>query len=704
VQCRMLEGHAYAISMAGLEPWPCVEISHSGAEKRTMLFMGMRGRFSWRRAAAAVLIALLVLGLGFVLRNAGLGAAANVAQLVALAPLIGGVVAWARTRRRARPETSAPSITFGEFLRVIADAQGLTGRDLCARMPAWDVAAIDAYMDGRLDPTWGFVINFLDVIAADEPWRREVLERRLRPVWDAIAGHQPPDRILVKVVPGGTAEVLSNDEWFTALKQVSKSRQVLVLLQRSVGRHEGLSAALADMLARLSQAVTSLMNERDRLRAELDARRIYTPDGKASLRTPKELDDLRGQLRDTQERLRFAEDARKATAQRLEESERQRRLAERLRDEALCQVARAGRRLAELEGRPAALPSAPVGQHVTEDSESVLMGEVDQYVAEEVLRQVDEILQGEEKALDQLEGQLGGPSGLVTVPDDEKPGTASQTSPARFTWSRMRVWLPATVAAGVATALITFLSGDTRQPTSSPTSSVSISASIATILQNPVLSPAAVAFGPGAKTVAVGSMSTEPVDGATYVWDVASDEITATLTDPRSAGVESVAFSPTGTTLATADLNGSTYLWNIATGRIIATLTNPGGRVESVAFSPAGTSLATADSNGSTYLWNIATRRITATLTDPATGGVYSVAFSPGRTTLATGADDGSTYLWNIVSKKIIAILTDPSDPASPGSDVAGVAFGSGGTMLATADVYGSTYVWKVVSHPLRSG
>src|SRR5215469_3443845 len=186
-----------------------------------MLFMGMRGRFGWRRAAAAaVLVALLVLGLGFVLRNAGLGAAANVAQIVSLAPLIGGVVTWARTRRRARPETSEPSITFGEFLRVIADAQGLTGRDLCARMPAWDVAAIDAYMDGRLHPTWGFVINFLDVIAADEPWRREVLERRLRPVWDAIAGHQPPGRILVKVVPGGSAEVLSNGEWFTALQQV----------------------------------------------------------------------------------------------------------------------------------------------------------------------------------------------------------------------------------------------------------------------------------------------------------------------------------------------------------------------------------------------------------------------------------------------------------------------------------------------------
>jgi WD40 repeat protein len=62
-------------------------------------------------------------------------------------------------------------------------------------------------------------------------------------------------------------------------------------------------------------------------------------------------------------------------------------------------------------------------------------------------------------------------------------------------------------------------------------------------------------------------------------------KITATLTDPRSKGVESVAYAPGGTTLAAADTNGSTYLWDIATKTITATLTDPRSEgVESVAF------------------------------------------------------------------------------------------------------------------------
>ena len=104
------------------------------------------------------------------------------------------------------------------------------------------------------------------------------------------------------------------------------------------------------------------------------------------------------------------------------------------------------------------------------------------------------------------------------------------------------------------------------------------------------------AFGPGARTLAVGSAGLDPFGGATYLWDTATRSITATLTDPGSTGVQSVAFGPGGTTLAAADYNGSTYLWNTATGKLTATLTDPGSKgVQSAAFGPGGTTLAAAD-------------------------------------------------------------------------------------------------------------
>jgi Protein kinase domain/WD domain, G-beta repeat len=128
---------------------------------------------------------------------------------------------------------------------------------------------------------------------------------------------------------------------------------------------------------------------------------------------------------------------------------------------------------------------------------------------------------------------------------------------------------------------------------------------------------------------------------------------TAALTGPRGYGVNSVAFGPGGTTLATGDsdggYDGSTYLWDLATGKVTATLHDPGGdHADSVAFGPGGTTLAVGDSDGSTYLWDLATRTVTATLTDPGRQGVTSVAFGPGGTTLATGDEDGSTYLWHL--------------------------------------------------------
>jgi hypothetical protein len=81
-----------------------------------------------------------------------------------------------------------------------------------------------------------------------------------------------------------------------------------------------------------------------------------------------------------------------------------------------------------------------------------------------------------------------------------------------------------------------------------------------------------------------------------------SPELIAPLGGCGCYGVSSVAFSPSGTTLAIARGYGDIYLWNIRGRDVAATLTDPnsnGGT--SVLFSPSGTTLASADYNATKY-------------------------------------------------------------------------------------------------------
>jgi WD40 repeat protein len=92
------------------------------------------------------------------------------------------------------------------------------------------------------------------------------------------------------------------------------------------------------------------------------------------------------------------------------------------------------------------------------------------------------------------------------------------------------------------------------------------------------------------------------LDGTARVWDAASGKELAVCRG-HTRQVESVAFSPDGSRLATASDDQTARLWDAESGKELAVLRGHEGPVRSVAFSPDAARLATTSSDGTARLW-----------------------------------------------------------------------------------------------------
>jgi WD40 repeat protein/transcriptional regulator with XRE-family HTH domain len=218
-----------------------------------------------------------------------------------------------------------------------------------------------------------------------------------------------------------------------------------------------------------------------------------------------------------------------------------------------------------------------------------------------------------------------------------------------------------------------------------------------------------VAFSAAGHTLASGNSG-----GTVRLWDVADTAHPRSLGSIRTgtAAVDWVAFSPDGHTLASGSLNGAIRLWDTTNPAhphpLGQPLTGGTGAVETVAFSPDGHTLASSDDDGTIRLWDItdsARRRPLGQPLTGSTGTVYSVAFSPDGRTLASGSVDGAVRLWD---------TTDPAHPHPLGQPLTGstaavvvsVAFSPDGHTLASGSVDGAVRLWDTTdpAHPRPLG
>jgi WD40 repeat protein len=215
------------------------------------------------------------------------------------------------------------------------------------------------------------------------------------------------------------------------------------------------------------------------------------------------------------------------------------------------------------------------------------------------------------------------------------------------------------------------------------------------------------------------SLITVKEGGSVTVSDIAPSRELLTLSG-HTDWVWGVAFSPDGTRIATAGFDQTAKVWDISTalreaslgdnagattGQVLFTL--PEGAhtdwVNTVAFSPDGTRLATASNDATAKVWDLTTGRELFTLTGHTYTedgfpyqGVGHVVFSPDGTRLATSGGDGTARLWDAMTGQELLTLSAHSQV------VTGVAFDASGARLATVSFDGTAKVWDVSDGPSR--
>ncbi len=178
-------------------------------------------------------------------------------------------------------------------------------------------------------------------------------------------------------------------------------------------------------------------------------------------------------------------------------------------------------------------------------------------------------------------------------------------------------------------------------------------------------------------------------DGTAKIWDRATGKLLHTL---KHGGVyvNSVAFSPDGTQLATAgdDPSGYVQLWNVSDGQLVRKLTGHDDAALSVAFSKDGTRLLSASYDQSARLWNTATGAELKAFRGH-TWWVWQAAFSPDERHIVTVSQDGTAIVWESETGERSPAFTGHRGP------VYCAVFTSDGKSIATGGFDRRVLVWK---------
>lgn len=203
-----------------------------------------------------------------------------------------------------------------------------------------------------------------------------------------------------------------------------------------------------------------------------------------------------------------------------------------------------------------------------------------------------------------------------------------------------------------------------------------------------------VAFSPDGKTLASGHD-----DGTIAVWDTGTGKKLSALGgyqapmfpagSPAQGAINSVAFSPDGKLLASGSRDSQVNVWDTATWLKLRTLKGVDKAINSVAFSPDGRTLAGAGNDAAISLWDTEAWEKKKELRGHA-DLINSVVFSKDGKFLASGSKDRTIIIWDASTGDRVNLLDGRSRA------VESIDFSPDGKMLASGGNYPNILLWDL--------
>ncbi|MES1911582.1 MAG: hypothetical protein MHM6MM_003994 [Cercozoa sp. M6MM] len=151
--------------------------------------------------------------------------------------------------------------------------------------------------------------------------------------------------------------------------------------------------------------------------------------------------------------------------------------------------------------------------------------------------------------------------------------------------------------------------------------------------------------------------------GQLLVWEWQS-ETHVLKQQAHLADVNTIAFSPSGSLIATGGDDGKVKLWNAQTGFCFVTFSEHKSAVTSVVFSPSGNVVLSASLDGTVRAFDLVRYRHFRTLAAPVPTQLTSVTVDPaGDVVVAAGRDPFEAYVWSLRTGRLLEVLKGHSAP-----------------------------------------